>query len=79
MSDEFRDKKISRRTLLKTIGRAAVAACISGSCLFAFAKKRIAYRDEQACGDRVPCEGCPRLEDCVFPRALPPPKERGYK
>jgi hypothetical protein len=79
MSDEFRDKQISRRDMLKTIGRAVIAACVSGSGLFAFAKKRIALRGEQACGDRVLCEGCPRLEDCVLPRALLPPKERHYK
>ena len=81
MSDEFRDKKISRRALLKTIGRAAIAACVSGSGLFAFAKKRIAVRGEQPCGDRALCEACPRLEDCVFPRALSrrpaPPQEAG--
>lgn len=79
MSDEFRDKKISRRALLKTVGRIAIAACVSGSGLLAFAKKRIAFRGEQACGECVLCEGCPRVEDCVLPRALLPPKQRGHK
>jgi hypothetical protein len=63
-------ERVSRRAFLKTMARAAAAACVSGAGIFLFAKKRIAYRDEHACDARVLCGGCSRLEGCVLPQAL---------